>query len=79
VLYFMDLEEYMRSLNPKPDEQHILIYGSKYKLWLEGRYIGIWTWTKDENVGDSFQRKNKQGEIEVAVPDRWELIPTKMV
>ncbi len=71
-----NLENYIRSINPQPYEQVILIYGSKYKMWLKGKYIGEATWTKDENIGDSFQIK-KGNEIHVATPDRWELIPKK--
>lgn len=73
-----ELEDYLRSINPQPHEQAILLYGSKYRCWLEGRYIGIFTWTKDENVGDSFQNKiisEGRKKTEVATPDKWELIP----
>lgn len=72
---------YLKSLNPKEDEKHILIYNSKYKLWRDGVYLGIATWTKDHNVGDSFQVKviNEEGQEmnEVYVADKWELIIKK--
>ncbi|MBS0647371.1 MAG: hypothetical protein JSR97_12400 [Verrucomicrobia bacterium] len=74
-----ELQDYLKSLNPKTDEQAILIYGKKYKLWREGEYLGIATWTKDENVGDSFQtheEKNDEGfyAVKVFIADKWELV-----
>lgn len=27
----MNIEDYLKSINPQPNEQHILIYGSKYR------------------------------------------------
>lgn len=75
------LQKFIKSLNPKKQEQAILFYGSSYRLFRKGRYLGVATWTKDENVGDSFQQSvvDKLGNIlvEVYVPDRWELIPKK--
>jgi len=74
------LVDYIKSLNPKDDEKAILIYGSKYKCWRNGNYIGIATWTKDENVGDSFQVKSiieGQEVIQVYVADKWELVINK--
>lgn len=75
----MEMEEYLKSLNPKDNEKHILIYGKQYKLWREDQYLGVATWTKDENVGDSFQTKRYEPTIdrninEVMVADTWELI-----
>lgn len=75
-----DLQNYMKSINPQKHEQAILIYGSKYRCYLQGKDIGIWTWTQDENIGDSFQNiEERDGEryAEVATPDKWELIITK--
>lgn len=71
-----NLVDYLKSMNPKKDEQAILFYGRKYKLFREGEFVGIATWTKDENVGDSFQRPSKkvEGAINVLVADKWELI-----
>lgn len=34
--------------NDKPE------YGKTYLLWRDGEFIGEATWTKDNNVGDSF-------------------------
>ena len=70
--------EYLKSLNPKKEQQHILIYGSIYKLWREGKYLGEATWKQDNNVGDSFQTQkiNDTGELvnAVYVADKWELV-----
>lgn len=76
------LQEYLKSLNPKDSEKHILIFGKKYKLWRSGKYLGLGIWTHDENVGDSFQRTHFDKErnthiIEVIVADSWELIIEK--
>lgn len=69
-----DLQDYLKSLNPKPEEQAILIYGSKYRLYREGKFLCEAVWTEDENVGDSFQiRDGKKIEVVTAM-DRWELI-----
>jgi len=72
-----ELVKYMRSINPQKDEQAILIYGSKYKLWLDGKYIGTAFWTEDEYIGDSFQNLTGDNEVEVSTPDKWELIVSK--
>ena len=72
-----DLQDFLHSLNPKKDEQAILIYGSKYHLWRDGEYLGIATWTKDENVGDSFQEDTGTGVRNVFIADKWELIIKK--
>lgn len=69
-----DLLSYAQSLNPKKDEQAILIYESSYKLWREGNFIGVAKWKKDEIVGDSFQIVNSKCHIEVYVADKWELV-----
>ena len=77
-----DLQDFLHSLNPKKDEQAILIYGSKYHLWRGGEYLGIATWTKDENVGDSFQESVLDEETGLVIQnvftaDKWELIIKK--
>lgn len=73
------MQEFLKSLNPKDDEKHILIYGREYKLWRDGEYLGVATWTQDDNVGDSFQGKrfdpNRGKDVNrVYVADSWELI-----
>jgi len=78
----MGIEDYLKSLNPKKDDQAILLYNSKYHVWREGEYLGIATWTKDENVGDSFQNKVFDEEEgcyiqKVYVADKWELVINK--
>ena len=72
-----ELQNYMKGLNPQADQQQILIYGSQYKLWREGKYLGIATWTQDENVGDSFQIRTLTEEgvqCDIFVADKWELV-----
>lgn len=71
-------QEYLKSLNPRSDSG-ILIYGKQYKLWRNGKYLGIATWTKDGNVGDSFQNSafdKESGHIiqKVYVADSWEIV-----
>ena len=73
------MEDFLKSLNPKTNEKHILIYGKEYKLWREGKYLDKAIWTKDENVGDSFQTKRFDEKIQrhisdVWIADAWELI-----
>jgi len=75
--------DYLKSLNPKKEEQAILIYGSDYHLWKDGEYLGVGTWTKDENVGDSFQRtaidKDEGYAVQqVLIADKWELVIKKL-
>lgn len=74
------LIKYMKSLNPQKEDQAILIYGSFYKIWRDGEYIGIGQWTQDNNIGDSFQYSpdpNKPNLRGVIVGDRWELVKKK--
>jgi len=75
-----EIQDYLKSLNPKKDEQAILIYGREYKLWREGKYLGVATWTQDNNVGDSFQVSIVDGSgiaiQQVYTADKWELILT---
>lgn len=73
-----EMQKYLKSLNPQPENQAILIYGRQYILYRDGVRIGIATWTKDDNVGDSFQTisENEEGEKvnQVWMADRWELL-----
>ena len=72
-----EIQDYLKSLNPKKDEQHILIFDREYELWRDGKYLGKATWTKDFNVGDSFQKQvvDEKGRIinQVFVADSWML------
>lgn len=73
------LQRFLKSLNPKKEEQGILIYGRTYKIWREGNYLGTATWTGDEDVGDSFQNPVFDEELgyytqQVYVADKWELV-----
>lgn len=51
------LEDYVNMLRPTEEDKAILIYGSKYHLWLRGDYIGTATWVQDDRLGDSFQNQ----------------------
>lgn len=78
----ISLQKFLKSINPKKDEQAILVYGGKYRLWREGEYLGVATWTKDENVGDSFQESvldEESGLViqNVFMADKWELVVKK--
>ena len=71
------LEDYIRMLQPTEDDKAILLYGSKYKLWLLGDYIGTAVWVHDQNLGDSFQNQvfvNNQLLKFVYVADTYELV-----
>lgn len=64
------------TIEPKQD---LLIYGAQYKLWRDGIYIGIATWTDDKNIGDAFTEeatdiKGRPCRF-VFQADEWELIP----
>lgn len=73
-----EVKKYAKSINPQPEQQAILIYGSKYKLWRNGDFIGIAEWRKDNIIGDSFQTDaiNEEGNLttDVYIADYWELI-----
>lgn len=72
------ITNYLKGLNPKENEQHVLFHGKQYLLYRDGKYIGIATWTQDENVGDSFQTQkvDKNGRLinNVWIADKWELL-----
>lgn len=71
------LEDYISQLRPKEEEKAILIYGSQYRLWLMGTYLGVATWVQDDNIGDSFQTHvSVNGKLLqfVYVADTWELV-----
>lgn len=51
------LEDYVNRFRPTEEDSAILLYGSKYHLWLMGDYIGTATWVQDEKLGDSFQNQ----------------------
>jgi hypothetical protein len=52
-----ELDDYLKLLRPTEEDKAILIYGSKYHLWLFGDYIGMAMWVHDEEIGDSFQNQ----------------------
>ena len=71
------LEKFIRALQPTEDDKAILLYGSHYRLWLLGNYIGTAQWVDDDLLGDSFQNQvvvNGQLLKFVYVADEWELV-----
>lgn len=50
-LEVMDLQEYLKNINPSGSN---LIYGLRYNCYLKNEFIGVFTWTKDENIGVGF-------------------------
>lgn len=78
-----NITDYLRSLNPSGDESKSLKYDTEYLLYREGVYIGIATWVKDINVGDSFQKDfiSKEGQLisGVYVADEWKELVVKEI
>jgi hypothetical protein len=71
------LEDYVKMLQPKEEDKAILLYGSQYRLWLLGNYIGTAVWVHDERLGDCFQNQVMvKGELYqfVYVADEYELV-----
>lgn len=71
------LEDYIRMLQPTEDDKAILLYGSHYRLWLFGDYVGTATWIHDDLLGDSFQNQvivNDQLLKFVYIADTYELV-----
>ena len=71
------LEDYIKMLQPKEEDKAILIYGSQYRLWLLGNYIGTAVWVHDDRLGDTFQNHVMvNGELLqfVYVADEYELV-----
>lgn len=76
------ITDYLKSLNPSEKESQKLEYNSQYLLWRDERYIGIATWTKDENIGDSFQKEymsNGRLVNGVYVADKWKKLTVKEI
>lgn len=71
------IQDYLKSLNPEKNQQHILIFNREYDLWRDGKYLGKATWVEDSNVGNSFQKQvvDDKGRIitQVFVVDTWVL------
>ncbi|MDB5276130.1 MAG: hypothetical protein JWR61_1085 [Ferruginibacter sp.] len=69
----------LKALNPAVHEHADLIYDREYHLWRQGEYLGVAIWTRDENVGDSFQKgiwdeKYQLVIQQVYLADRWKLV-----
>jgi hypothetical protein len=74
-------EDYLESVKDEGKighKQDILLYGKKYHLWRNKEYIGIATYTNDENIGDSFISKEKSSDgyeyNNVYRADEWEFV-----
>jgi len=67
----MITQEDLKKLNPKDEK---LIFGCKYSLYLKGKYLGVAIWTKDENIGNSFQTISSENKVNVYLPDRWVML-----
>ena len=55
--------------------QDLLIYGKKYHLWREGKYLGIATYVDDVNIGHAFVKEiveDGREMKEVYIADEWE-------
>lgn len=69
-----EMQDYLKKINPINElDKPNLKYGTKYNCFLKGNNVGVFTWTKDESVGDSFQRDSKK-HIEVCIPYNWEYL-----
>ena len=55
----------------KNTENDLLIYGKEYKLYRDGKFIGVATFTDDENIGDSFIKVLEDGTNHVFMADEW--------
>jgi hypothetical protein len=53
----------------------LLIYGKKYRVWRDGKYLGIAMWVDDVNIGEAFIKNIVEDGLEmkeVYVADEWE-------
>lgn len=62
-------------------KQDLLIYGKQYRVFRDGIFLGVATWTDDKNIGDAFleeftDRKGRPA-FNVFQADEWELIPSE--
>ena len=55
----------------KNTENDLLIYGVEYKLYRDGEFIGLATFTDDENIGDAFINVLEDGTNHVFMADEW--------
>ncbi len=55
----------------KNTENDLLIYGKEYKLYRDGEFIGVATFTDDENIGESFIKVLENGTNHVFIADEW--------
>ena len=55
----------------KNTKNDLLIYGVEYKLYRDGEFIGLATFTDDENIGDAFINVLEDGTNHVFMADEW--------
>jgi len=59
-------------------KQDLLLYGKDYHVWRCGKYLGIATYTDDENIGDAFLELEKTSEgdecYQVLCGDEWKFV-----
>jgi len=57
-------------------KQDFLIYGKEYHIWRDKKYLGVATWTDDNNIGEAFIKTviNDTNETvhQVFNADEWE-------
>lgn len=51
-----------------------LIIGRQYHTWLEGSYLGIATFQKDKQFGNTFKLHDEDQHDVAYLPDEWKLI-----
>jgi len=72
-----ELENFISMLRPAEEDRAILMYGSQYRLWLVGKYVGTAMWLHDDHLGDCFQNNivvNGQLLQFVYIADKYELV-----
>lgn len=52
-------------------QNDLLIYGKEYRLYRNGEFIGVATYTDDQNIGDAFINERSDGTFEVFMADEW--------
>lgn len=67
------LIDYCKDLNPKEGKSD-LVHGAEYRLFRDGKFVGVATWIRCELMGDSFQTKNEKGHHIIHIAERWDRI-----
>lgn len=68
----------MNAIGKKIKSNSPAIFGEKYHCWRNDKYIGVATFTDDENIGPSFLNKKindtNEESFEVYRPKKWILV-----